>query len=928
MFYPTEIFKKIGFHRAQCHKCKNHYWRKSEKQDVCGDASCTEKYQFIGRGTGMGRKGKKITYSESWKNYEKAFNTARIPCHTIDRYPVVARWRADVDFCAAGIYCFQPYCMTGELDPPANPLICPQFCVRFNDLENVGITGRHYSGFIMLGLQVFNKKDNFIFFKEEVVEFNYRWLTEFLEIDPDEITFIEDVWCGGGNLGPCIEYFVGGLELGNMVFIEYKTLQDGSREKLEVQVVDVGIGLERVSWLINGTPTTYIETFKEALEYLKSKVHVDLKEEIWEKFGPYSSLLDADEVDDIGATWKKVAALCNDTEENIRTAISPIKDLYIVLDHTRTLFMIIYDGSLPSNVGGGCNVRNILRRVLDILHSNKWWDAVNLDGIIELMEFHKKDLEKIYGDGHFKPYPSIRTILALEIERYETTDKKQTDDLNKLMKKNKGVLTTKDWRTAIESWGIPADKISRITGFDIPNDLKVGAPGEIIKNAEASLYDTNNLTPTESLYYSDHKLYEFESTITDIYVNMSKDSQGKKNILILDRSCFYPFSGGQANDLGEIEILGKTIKVNNVEKVGNCVLHFLDEEINVKKEDYKKTIVKGRIDVKRRRQLVAHHTGTHIVFASCRRVLGPHVWQNGAKKTIEKAHLDITHFKSLTYEEERAIENEANKIIMESLEIKKSFIDKKQAERDHGFSLYQGGVVPGNTLRVVNISDTDVEACCGTHCDNTAEVGWIKMLRTSKQSDGIVRLEYVCFERALEEINYESNIINDLCEDWTIDKSQLVKTGNRFFNDFKKYENRCSKQDNEIMSLQLKVIKNCSDKLFYCQSSHENPTFYFSNLDETVCKVLKDLKKGLCYFNRGFVYLVVGDKNLISEDKLKKMIETCSDPSDGKTPKPIFKTSVGKKKDVVEDILILTCTFNFNSNKVLGFLKENGFVEL
>lgn len=89
-----------------------------------------------------------------------------------------------------GIYCFQPYCVTGELDPPANPLICPQFCVRFNDLDNIGLTGRHYSGFVMIGIQVFNYPDKYVFFKEECVEFNYRWLTEELQVDPDEITFI------------------------------------------------------------------------------------------------------------------------------------------------------------------------------------------------------------------------------------------------------------------------------------------------------------------------------------------------------------------------------------------------------------------------------------------------------------------------------------------------------------------------------------------------------------------------------------------------------------------------------------------------------------------------------------------------------------------------------------------------------------------
>ena len=92
--------------------------------------------------------------------------------------------------------------------------------LRFNDLDNIGFTGRHYSGFIMLGIQVFNRPGDFHFWSSECVEFNYRWLTEELQIAPEEITFIEDVWAGGGNLGPSIEYFVGGLELGNMVFMQ------------------------------------------------------------------------------------------------------------------------------------------------------------------------------------------------------------------------------------------------------------------------------------------------------------------------------------------------------------------------------------------------------------------------------------------------------------------------------------------------------------------------------------------------------------------------------------------------------------------------------------------------------------------------------------------------------------------------------------
>ena len=171
--------------------------------------------------------------------------------------------------------------------------------MRFNDLDNIGLTGRHYSGFIMLGIQVFNYPDKFVFFKEECVEFNHRWLTEELGIPPHEITYIEDVWAGGGNLGPSVEYFVNGLEVGNMVFMQYKYFPDGTYEELPIQIIDTGIGLERIPWLINGTPTSYMDVFKHAFEYLVGVLKVDMNTEIWQKIGKYTCRLNVDEVENI-----------------------------------------------------------------------------------------------------------------------------------------------------------------------------------------------------------------------------------------------------------------------------------------------------------------------------------------------------------------------------------------------------------------------------------------------------------------------------------------------------------------------------------------------------------------------------------------------------------------------------------------------------
>merc|ERR1719361_1530210 len=167
-------------------------------------------------------------------------------------------------------------------------------------------------------------------------------------------------------------------------------------------------------------------------------------------------------------------------------------------------------------------------------------------------------------------------------------------------------------------------------------------------------------------------------------------------------------------------------------------MHVLDKELP-DVDSLKGAHVRGVVDKARRAQLQAHHTGTHIIFASCRKVLGPHIWQAGAKKTEKKAHLDITHFQSLTRQQEMEIENQANRIINGATSITKGFMDKAEAEKQYGFSLYQGGIVPGNSLRVVNIEGVDTEACCGTHADNTAEVGWVRILRSSRISDGIAR---------------------------------------------------------------------------------------------------------------------------------------------------------------------------------------------
>ena len=141
---------------------------------------------------------------------------------------------------------------------------------------------------------------------------------------------------------------------------------------------------------------------------------------MWNKFGPYSCTLNIDEVEDIEKTWAELAVKINEPVDKVKQGIQLVKDMFIVLDHTRTILITISDGSLPSNVGGGGNVRNILRRVLFILKKNGWWEKLGLEGFLEIFEAHKIDLEGIYGK--FPEYRSFGEIIKVEYDRWIHTD--------------------------------------------------------------------------------------------------------------------------------------------------------------------------------------------------------------------------------------------------------------------------------------------------------------------------------------------------------------------------------------------------------------------------------------------------------------------------------------------------------------------------
>jgi alanyl-tRNA synthetase len=174
-----------------------------------------------------------------------------------------------------------------------------------------------------------------------------------------------------------------------------------------------------------------------------------------------------------------------------------------------------------------------------------------------------------------------------------------------------------------------------------------------------------------------------------------------------------------------------------------------------------------------------------VVNGAARGLLGSHIWQTGAQKGLDRSRLDITHYAKLTAEELQKIELIANEAVLKGYEVDKAWLPRDQAEKEHGFRLYQGGVPPGKQVRVVNVKGFDVEACAGTHLDNTSEIGMIKLLRSERIQDGVERLEFSVGLSAVEQSQTREKLLYDTSNVYNVPPEQLPKTAKRFFDEVK-----------------------------------------------------------------------------------------------------------------------------------------------
>jgi len=861
-YYNVKLFQEQGFVRKSCSKCGRFFWTLDAGRELCPDDGI-DTYSFIGEPPTT----KRFDYTQAWQQVEEFFVKNN---HTsVSRYPVVCRWRDDLYFTIASIVDFQRVMGSKVVfEFPANPLVVPQTCLRFKDLENVGVTGRHFSSFCMIGQH--SVPDNQGYWKDECVDLDYRLLTDQFGIKKEEVVFVEDVWAGGGSFGPSLEYFVRGLELGNAVFTEFQG-ELGQHTTLDQRVIDMGAGLERFAWITMGTPTAYDCCFGPVNEKLFNTIGIDSDSEILRKY--FTEIAKAlDNFEDLNDVRRHAIKTAGVTDDQLNKMITPLEGMYLIADHLRTLIFAITDGALPSNVGGGYNLRMMLRRI------NATVSKLNLKlDIDDLIDLHIDYLKDTYPELNEKR-EDVKKILKIESSRYEESKvhmKKKADKI-----REKGVPTVDELITFYESDGITPEYLKEVDAIsEIPSSFysKLSDLHQSEKKKGVTELPLEQLPETETLFYKDDPM-EFEAKVLKVFDNQ----------VVLDRTSFYARGGGQEPDHGSIA----GFDVIDVNKHADIIVHKLEGGIPTEGET-----VQCKVDITRRSNITKNHTSTHIINTSARSVLGSWVWQHSAFKEDDHARLDITHHSSLSDEQVKQIEDAANKMVKNNYPVTIEYFDRGTAEQKYGFRIYQGGVVPVKSVRIVSIEDKDIEACGGTHVKKTGDIELIKITKTKRIQDGVVRLEFVSGPNAFDYVKQQEEE-SERKEEEAFAKEQLEK------------QRDANKQNarEKIPVLLEKILSgesvesdgiNTKDKL--CFTASENYDDYFhQNFGKKL--VAKDDKAAFCgIFEAGptvRVMVFAGEHSGVNAGQIAKEIASILGGSGGGDTK--FAQGGGKdtsKKD-------------------------------
>jgi alanyl-tRNA synthetase len=782
--YALPFFKQEGFVRKLCPKCGEHYWTQDAKQETCGESGSDEcgYYTFLGNPATT----QKFSLSEMREAFLSFFEKNG---HTrIKPYPVVARWRKDIYLTHASIIDFQPYVTEGIAPPPANPLVISQPCIRLTDISNTGPTfGRHLTIFEMGGAHAFNYPDKEIYWKDDTVRFHHRFATECLGIKSEEVIYKEGVWVGGGNAGPDVECICRGLEVGTLVFMQYKVVGDDFVE-LPIRTVDTGYGIDRFTWISQGVPSLFQAIYGNLLDKVMSMAGItNVDNDFLTRVAKYSGLVSVDKRANRLVARKRVSELTGIDMTTLDKELIPIENAWAVTDHTKTLSFMLSEGVVPSNIQEGYLARLLFRRVYRLMRTLNIEHAKLYDIIDMQTDYWGKDFPRIKEMQN-----EIIEMLKVEEEKFVETLKRGEGMVKRiaaeLKTKGTGKLPMDTLTELYDSHGLPPEIVKQAAENEgvkvlVPENfyalianrhMQATKPveEEETKTEQTIANMAEQLPATEMIYYNDVYQKEFNAKVLKII---------NGTYVVLDKTCFYPEGGGQPTDQGWLINDDKKFEVVEALKIGKVIVHKLKDTATFNEG----SVVYGVLDWDRRYLLMKAHTVTHLINGAARRILGDHVWQSGTQKGLDTSRLDISHYRRLSQEEIHKIETLANQAIGANMKVETTWLPRNEAESRYGFRLYQGGAVPGKDIRVVKTGDWDVEACAGTHLGHTSEVGFIKIVYTERVQDGVERLGYAVGLKALKAVQNQEDLLLKVSEALTAPIDKLDKTAEKVIKELK-----------------------------------------------------------------------------------------------------------------------------------------------
>ncbi|MEC8213024.1 MAG: alanine--tRNA ligase, partial [Pseudomonadota bacterium] len=603
------------------------------------------------------------------------------------------------------------------------------------------------------------------------------------------------------------------IEIWNLVFMQYEKSADGKMNPLPKPSIDTGMGLERISAVMQGVHSNYeIDIFKDL----------------------------------INAAAKITG--CKDKSND---------SLKVISDHIRSCSFLILDGVIPSNEGRGYVLRRIIRRALR--HGNKL-------GIKETFFYQ---LVPVLGELMGDAYPDLivhqdkicKVLKQEEIQFSKTLDKGMAIFRNYLAGATSSVISGDLIFKLYDTYGFPVDLTNDIAR---ENGLEIDMEGynrcmqeQIARGRSASQFSVDyseqvNLPGKTEFIGYDHS--DTNATVLGIYAEnnaVDEIKEGDQVGIILDKTVFYAESGGQVGDTGIIETETSLFNVVDCKKVGTHFMHFGHLKHGAISRGDK---VKVEIDTHRRQSITCNHSATHLLHEALRLVLGDHVEQRGSMVDGDRFRFDFSHDTSVSAEEIRKVENIVNMEIMRNKKVVTTSMSMEEAQKKGARALF--GEKYGDVVRVVNIGeDFSVELCGGTHVNRSGEIGLVKVALETSVASGIRRIESCSGVKAAELCNAQqdqlsaiSNVVRGSKGDLPLRIKNLVDENKNLQKEVKVLKQKlASTAGNEIMqgiikigeiSLLTKVIedsdasslRNIADQI---RSKLDNGVFFLVGLNNS-----------------------------------------------------------------------------------------------